>query len=388
MPETMEGIRVPIVVNDRGALREVKRGMGFVVADLKKRIKSMDNAGLPTHDLDEALAVWLGNGGDAGVIHQVEEQLDGVVPAAAPAGGDTVDMFDEVPVATGPNPPAERVLVTADELRDRLASGCQVYVPAAVIGRWPREMRAAVQDYEADVRTALEVGGVLPEVPAWLIDYPLPALVHRVGDALFHRSDADAEPERIHDPVEWLEEVAEAEITLREDAALRAAHPGQPWVPVDVGYGEGLERWQVMHRETRERRRVDAGFFAGQAEGDAVDGPEHAASAGPEECVAAYAFHLSTTEPGGPVAEADVAGNVEAGARLLRALLFDSGLVVSLSAILDEWDADQRQAAWEWATSSDGSSTPEHVRLAHWSHDEFTALHPDEDFAAELAAAG
>lgn len=413
-----ESIEVRIVVPSRFALREMKRGVEYVVNGLRKRKKGLEDDGLPTHDLEAAIEVWTGVGGDDGVAQQVDEQLSMLTPVysnGAGAGEGQFDAFASAPVATDPNPSPASGL-SAEALRDLLASVGGLYIPAVALERLQPEMRAEAEEWVRDAEAAMEGGGEFPAPPEWLVDYPLPLGLRRDSEgalwvALAEPNERGQEEETVHDPVAWLEEIAAGEISMAEEAALSDAHPKQPWVVVDVGYGEGLDRYQVMHRGTRERRSVDASSILPMEDGTAIgvqvhgNGPladavregvaaAHAENMTPEQTAAAYAVHLSTTEPE-PAAPAPVAGDVEEGARTIRRSLWEHGFPVRLTSILD-WTPGQRVEVSEWIAAEnrrfengeDGTAPPEFVLVAVADLDEYPleVLHPDEDLNAVLLA--
>jgi hypothetical protein len=398
-------IEVRLILPNRWALQEVQRGGHTVLKDLDKKEKSLADAELSTADIRARRKVWEGLDGEEGVLGQLAAQMSVFDPAQRlRLDSDTRDMFDESPVNADPSPPApRREPVAPAHLRDELAR-MGVYVPAAAIARWPEDLRLEAEDWISDSNAAFSAGGVVPDRPSWLLDYPLPEHVVRTSDGAL-RAEKDGGAAAIHDPVEWLEEVAAGEIAQMEIAALNGAHPDQPWVTVDVGYGEGLDRWQVMHRWNRERRRVDAAAVL-PTNGDET----RAAHAGdsddpyPSEWIAdAYAMLLSTAEPWPPPS---LAGDIEAGAKVLRRRLEEEGFCVRLAAIL-AWTAEERLQVAAWLEGEDArhreaeasvargedfqpdlTEPPLFVRQAAVGLDAYAdgVLHPDADFDAELRA--
>lgn len=337
-------IRIEIVLPSVAALSEVQFGAAKRLADLGKLEKKMTEEGVGTHDVRDKMRVWQGMDGCEGVIAQLQEQYALFVPRLED-DDDQGDVFRGAPVHTDPNPrvpaaevaPEEEDRLTPEDLRDALAL-VFIYIPAAVITIWTEEWREQARAYAvAAYLQANDPDVAVPERPEWLVDTPLPEGWTRDSAGVVRDGNGDLVE------TEDLEEDFRTVIEEVTDLALTHADTNQPWVPVSA---LGPERWQVLHRETGERREVDATALPAIASEEYGTEEERA-----EQEAAAYAVYLShrereaarTTEPEGePVDDAAGVAAVSEG----------------------DWDigpAAHRSVAAEEAPATDGLTLAEYA---------------------------
>lgn len=372
-------LRLEIWLPGLFALQEMKRGAEFTVKKLEAQKKSLEDQGLPTHEIDGLIDLWKGRNDEGGIIHQLSDQLtlDGprpLTPAADPDDGQGDLLAQGISYVDRAEDDGEAL--SPDALRDMLAE-LGIHIPAAIIASWPVSLRQA-----AEARAQGDESQVFPG------SWQLPEGFKR--DAEGNVWDEREEPILLS--VDELEHLAAEEVAEQEAVALRDGHPDQPWVVVDMVSGEGLARYHVMHRETRRRVVVNEQFVAdsnADRENNGEPALDNAAAA------EAFALYLSKVQPAGTESAGAPSEEDDAAefARDLRDRLYRVDALIPLQAILG-WTEEQRTEAERWADAELEANQqeetvlpPQHVQDAHVIDlPEGQYYHPDADYDAEIAS--